>query len=528
MHNFSRVLVIFGTVIAVLAVLASGGALAGPPRPFITATQASYLPGENPIILGFGFQPGQELVIKITRPDGSVVNASGEQGSDTVVVNALGQIEYHYPQTAGLKGLYAAEAIDSASVVLSSTVFEDPFGIDLELFGMPDVALFRATPPPRGVGGADGLVDAIAGRCLVGTVEIRAFGNDDDVRGIFFDLVPDRQSNQQPSPGPFRDFIDRLETVGSTTSADPDTGSAAVPEGGFWTTTDNVITGTAASPFRIQTLDGTWFEVVGPTAGPNAGEETYRVTVCGVTCTNSSVGNASAIADARFEYCARLDPLAGDSDDGDDGTITSTPQTGGTETSPINVVQPTDTSPPVCVLQIISGGIQVTASDPQSGIQSIVETRKVNATTSYNPHQPPPLTFNNVIVTALKVNPAQPSSLTLRITNGIGLVTTCDPVDFELVRDNGRPVRHNFPLEVGEGYLHINNDGLQQITMNLNGSILRFSTTAQGAGVYQMPEFGEVNYDLTDYLVPDQNSVEITAVGRRGGSARIVIHDIGN
>jgi len=525
MHNFPRILVIFVTVIAVLAVLTGGNASAGLSFPFITPTQASYLPGDTPIILGYEFQPGQELVIKITRPDGLVVNASGGQGSDSIVVTSSGHFAYSYPPSEIIKGLYYVDAIDSSGAVLASTVFEDHIATDLELYGMPDVG-----PSARGVGGSDGLVDAIAGRCLVGTVEITATGNDNDIRTFFFDLVVDRQSSHQGTGSVLKNFIDRLERVSTRSTIDHDTGGAADSPGNFFTT-GAVITGTV----HFTSLDGTVFQVVGPTAGPDPGEDIYRVTVCGAVCPDGAAGNPSAITSARFEYCARININAGDNDNGTDGFITSDPETGGTESSPINVVPLTDTSPPVCVLQILpsgtpcpNGGIAVTLSDPQSGIASVVETRKVNATTSYNPHQPPPLTFSDVTVTACKINPSLSSNLALTVTNGKGLVTKCDPVDFQLVRDDGRPVRHTFPLEVGEGYLHIDNSGLQNFTMNLNGTILVFSTKARGAGVYQIPAYGQVDYDLTEYLVAGQNSVEIKAVGQRGGSARIVIHDIAN
>jgi len=41
----------------------------------------------------------------------------------------------------------------------------------------------------------------------------------------------------------------------------------------------------------------------------------------------------------RFEFCARINPNAGDADNGNDGSITFDPESGGTESQPINVIQ---------------------------------------------------------------------------------------------------------------------------------------------------------------------------------------------
>ena len=138
-----------------------------------------------------------------------------------------------------------------------------------------------------------------------------------------------------------------------------------------------------------------------------------------------------------------------------------------------------------------------------------------------------PPTTETVIITATRadISPELHAWLMVAITNGAGLVTVCDPVDFDLVRETGEPTTHTFPLLVGEGYLYIENDGLTDIRMNLNGNDLRLSTTA-GGSAYTIPEYGIVEYDLTAFLIDGDNSVDIEAAGKPGvGSARIVIHD---
>jgi len=528
LYGVPLALAVLIAVVAGVVVWGGRDASAGPDGfPFITATQASYAPTGTAVILGYEFQPGQTLTVKITRPDGSVVKANGKRGSDTVVTDSLGQFVYNYPPL-GIEGLYYVDAMARVStgkggkttnVVLASTVFEDNITTDLELVGMPDACAFIN---PCRDGPRDGLVDAIAGKCLVGTVDIGVTGQTNDIRGFFFDLVVDDDSGMQPSSAGIRDFIDQLETVSTRATADPDTGSAPAPgPSPFYTTSfagHTVIAGTSGTPFAWTALDGTKFEVVGPSAPvskPNSNEVTYRVTI--------SNSNASALTSARFEYCARLDPLAGDADNGTDGFITSNPETGGTEASPINVIRVPDDSPPICEVTFVTGGIDVFVQDPESGIQSIVVVSVVNATVTIPSFTPG--TTDPIIVEARKIDPNAPSSLALRITNGAGLITECDPVDFTLIRGDGQPVINTFSLGEREGYLRIDNSGLQQISINLNGNYLLFSANSQGEGVYQMAAWGVSTFDLTSYLVAGENSISITAMGSPGGSARISIHD---
>jgi len=206
---------------------------------------------------------------------------------------------------------------------------------DLQLVGMPDVALNG----PRG-GPSNGLVDASAGKCLPGTVDIRATGNTKDIRGYSFDLTIDRLSDLQPN-APARPFVNQLETVSTSPDPDPDTGGAfvALPAGPpYYTTASNsVITGT----MPVTGTDGTIFTVSGPVSGPDTHQETYTVVVA---------DSNPQLTEARFEFCARIDVDAGDDDNGNDGFITSSPKTGGVESQQVNAIKVLPTPTPTSTL----------------------------------------------------------------------------------------------------------------------------------------------------------------------------------
>ena len=312
--------------------------------PFVSASKAAYLPGELGVILGYEYTPSEALTVKIVRPDSTVIKNDGTPGSDTVVADAVGDLIYYYDQLdGGPEGLFDVEVSDQASgAALATTVFADAIGTDLKLVGMPDFAL----DGPRG-SPSDRLVDAGAGKCLVGTVDINATGATNDIRGFVFDVTIDRLSDLQPSK-PARAFINNLETVAAATFPDTDTGSAFVASfesPPFYTTAGNSV---IVGPTTVTSIDGTLFDVMGPAPGPGINEETYSVTV---SATNPPIN------DARFEFCARLNRGAGDAANGADGFVTTSLQTGGAESQPINVFSAPGT------IKIVKSAILDTAQD---------------------------------------------------------------------------------------------------------------------------------------------------------------------
>jgi len=104
--------------------------------PFCTVTggysictdQADYTPSSTVHISGSGFSPGN-LLVKVTRPDGSVVTGDGSFGNwptayDYVAADSEGKFQFDYVLD-GIEGQYLIEVLDSENNVLASHSFTD-------------------------------------------------------------------------------------------------------------------------------------------------------------------------------------------------------------------------------------------------------------------------------------------------------------------------------------------------------------------------------------------------------------------
>ncbi|MCX8190426.1 MAG: hypothetical protein N3F05_04345 [Candidatus Diapherotrites archaeon] len=89
-----------------------------------------YAPGETVIIYGSGFEPNAEVLVKVIRPDGSVVSGDGSfrpwpQSYDYATVSENGEFEFYYILN-GILGKYIVEIIDVETAnVLATTSFTD-------------------------------------------------------------------------------------------------------------------------------------------------------------------------------------------------------------------------------------------------------------------------------------------------------------------------------------------------------------------------------------------------------------------
>lgn len=94
-------------------------------NPSISTDKADYAPEETVKITGENFPVNTTLIIKITRPDGSVVKGDGsfEPGSDEITTDAEGKFEYHY-QLDGIEGDYLVEVL-LGGTILATTTFTD-------------------------------------------------------------------------------------------------------------------------------------------------------------------------------------------------------------------------------------------------------------------------------------------------------------------------------------------------------------------------------------------------------------------
>ncbi|HYM14678.1 MAG TPA: hypothetical protein VEZ14_03900, partial [Dehalococcoidia bacterium] len=106
----------------------SGGASASAYS--VTTDQEVYSAGDLVTITGAGYVAGGSYDVVVVRPDGSIVNASGVPGFDTVTADTLGNITDLYTLTLDAPaGVYVVEVFDSAdtahSVPLALTSFYD-------------------------------------------------------------------------------------------------------------------------------------------------------------------------------------------------------------------------------------------------------------------------------------------------------------------------------------------------------------------------------------------------------------------
>ncbi|HMF82949.1 MAG TPA: hypothetical protein VKI01_06715, partial [Acidimicrobiia bacterium] len=92
----------------------------------VRTDRRDYSPGENVEVTGAGYRALCDLLIRVTRPDGSIVVGDGtfQPGSDTVTTDDAGKFLYHY-QLDGIAGTYTVDVLGRDDVVLATTTFTD-------------------------------------------------------------------------------------------------------------------------------------------------------------------------------------------------------------------------------------------------------------------------------------------------------------------------------------------------------------------------------------------------------------------
>src|SRR5205085_5305193 len=117
-----------------LAHAQSSSAATGVPCPqtgneLVATDKPSYVPGSLVHMIGMGYAPSCDVVVKVTRPDGSVVTGDGTftPGSDIVTTDFLGNFSYDYqlPSNPAIEGIYSVDVLGLADTVLASTTFKD-------------------------------------------------------------------------------------------------------------------------------------------------------------------------------------------------------------------------------------------------------------------------------------------------------------------------------------------------------------------------------------------------------------------
>jgi hypothetical protein len=184
-------------------------------------------------------------------------------------------------------------------------------------------------------------------------------------------------------------------------------------------------------------------------------------------------------------------------------------------------VQQLDIAGATCPARVIPGPptqLQVTVSDPQTGLQSIVVTQSDNADTPV-----PPFTVGTtdpVTITATKIDQSQGAHVTIVVTDLAGNTVTCDPI-ISLVQRSTKtdPQANRVRVSQEENKIQIMNGapGLRTVTALVNG------TTFKVTGLRN----DEVRtIDISSAMRPgNKNVIFIKGHGPQNASATAVISD---
>jgi hypothetical protein len=184
-------------------------------------------------------------------------------------------------------------------------------------------------------------------------------------------------------------------------------------------------------------------------------------------------------------------------------------------------VQQLDVAGATCPARVIAGPptqLQVTVSDPQTGLQSIVVTQSDNADTPV-----PPFTVGTtdpVTITATKINQSQPAHVTIQVTDLAGNVVTCDPIITLVQRSTKNdPQSSRTRVSQAENKIQIMNGepGLRTFTALVNG--VTFKVTGLRNNEVR-------TLDISSAMRPgDKNIIYVKGHGPQSASATVVISD---
>lgn len=184
-------------------------------------------------------------------------------------------------------------------------------------------------------------------------------------------------------------------------------------------------------------------------------------------------------------------------------------------------VQQLDVEGATCPARVIAGPptqLQVTVSDPQTGLQSIVVTQSDNADTPV-----PPFTVGTtdpVTITATKINQNQSAHVTIVVTDLAGNTVTCDPVITLVQRSSTTdPQGSKSLVDQAENKILIMNStpGLKNLEVAVNGT--KFKVTGLKDGENR-------TLDISRAMVPgSKNSITVKGHGPVSSSAMVVVSD---
>lgn len=171
-----------------------------------------------------------------------------------------------------------------------------------------------------------------------------------------------------------------------------------------------------------------------------------------------------------------------------------------------------------CVVTPGSSSVTLTVQNDQIGLAEIKVTEAVNV--NVNVSSFPPGTTEPITVTATKQSPFERSRIQVAAIDTLGGVTPCDPILTLVVRVAGKPVTETFsdiPQEESKIGLVNGSPGIKQLVVNVNGVRFRLSGLKDGE---------ERSLDVSSAMRPGSgNVISLSATGKPGGSASMLIHD---
>jgi hypothetical protein len=160
--------------------------------------------------------------------------------------------------------------------------------------------------------------------------------------------------------------------------------------------------------------------------------------------------------------------------------------------------------------------VEVTVQDTGTGLAEILVTRSENADTVV-----PPFTVGTtspVVISSTKIDQTQRARVEARVTDLAGNVALCDPILVLVSRDNNVPVvqsHTDVPLEEDTVTITNGTPGLNSVEVIVNGQ--KFKA--------HLKDGEEKTLDISSALVAGDNTVTLRGLGKKGGSASVMIWD---
>ncbi len=165
-----------------------------------------------------------------------------------------------------------------------------------------------------------------------------------------------------------------------------------------------------------------------------------------------------------------------------------------------------------------------TVFDNESGIAKIEPVFLFNAKLTVDPFSPGAKAVN-FRVDDLGLEPYL--GFDIKITDLCGNSHICDPVLSNLSVDADR--RYSFNFRSVDRYLILENHGLSEIQVDLNGHLFNLSAASnsnvRNRNTYVIPEEGNITIDLKPYLLEGENVMRLEIEGRAGTGADFTLID---